>query len=135
MMTTYTEATVDDRDVAAFLAAHPYDLNLFELPCKLWVARDGATIVAVLMLKTTPYVALDLIRNEAISRPFMRVWKLWKVAEAWLRANKVPIICASIPDHLTHYQSLVARAGFEIIGVHPNSEGIPVETIFAKALS
>lgn len=135
--TAYAEVLGTDTDVAAFVAAHPYDLNLYRLPVKMWVARQGGShnIVAVLMLKVDPYVSVDLIVAEPKTRPFMRIVKLWRMAEAWLKERNVPICCVSIHNSQVHFQSLVRRLGFEKIGDEENIYGQPVETIFAKSLN
>jgi hypothetical protein len=132
--TVYADVTRDDVDVAAFVAAHPHTINLRALPVKMWVARQGGAIVAVLMLSTVPYVCLDLILADPASRPFFRIINLWFMAEDWLKSRRVPIICIAIHNSLAHYQSLVRRFGFEKVGVEPNGLDEPVETVFAKRL-
>lgn len=132
MATTYCEVGNDDMDAAAFIAAHPYELNLFNLPVKAWVAREDGNIVAVLMLRKPAH--LDAIVADPDARPFMRLLKLYRIAEAWLKAAGVPIICVEINDTRRHFQSLMKRIGFEKIGANDNVFGVPVETVFAKTL-
>lgn len=134
-MTTYTEVIAADRDVAAFIASHLDSVNILKLPLKMWVARQDNAIVAVMMLKVDPYPSLDLILANPKSRPFMRVLRLWQMAEKWLREHGVPIICASIHNSLQHYQSLVRRFGFEQIGEEVDTAGNAVETVYARRLA
>lgn len=130
--TRYAEVGGEDHDVAAFVAAHPLSINLRALPVKMWVAREGTTIVAVLMLNTHPYICLDLVLADPTARPFMRILRLWIMAEDWLKQQGVPIVCVTIHNSLMHYQSIIRRLGFEQVGVEPNGLDPPVETIFAK---
>lgn len=131
---TYTEVSADDRDVALFITQHLDSVNLYKLPVKMWAAREGDTIIAVMMLKTDPYPSLDLIVANPKSRPFMRIFKLLRVAEAWLRAQHVPMIALSIKTTRVHFQSLVRRLGYKEIGTELDEHGTVVETIFGRAL-
>lgn len=130
--TTYSDVTAMDTDVAAFIVEHRYAINLLAMPLKMWVARQGGRVVGVLLLNPTPYLALDLVLADRTQRPFMRIIKLWRLAERWLVANNVPIVCVSIHDQQAHFQSLVRRLGFVEVGEEPNLYGERVETIFAK---
>jgi hypothetical protein len=131
---TYSEVTASDRDVALFLAASPHAVNFYALPVKAWVARENGRMVAILMLKTQPYLSLDLVRVDEASRPFMRILKLYRMAEAWLKERKVPIVAVAIRDDSRHFQSLVRRFGFVPIGASQDDDGNQVETIFGKVL-
>jgi hypothetical protein len=140
MATEYSEVTPMDRDVAAFVAARPWALNLWKLPVKMWVARENNEetkcneIVAVLMLNTHPYLALDLVAANPAARPFMRIMRLWLMAEDWLKMIGAPIVCVTINDTNAHYQSIIRRLGFEKSGIETDKNGNQVETIFTKQL-
>ena len=132
---TYSEVSAEDRDVAAFMVAHLNDMSIWRLPVCMWVARDGeGNIVAVLALNCVTYPTLDLTLADPSARPFMRILKLWHMAEAWLQARGVPLIACSIRDSQAHFQSLVRRYGFVKIGVEKDHDGNQVETIFGKQL-
>jgi len=131
-LTKYTEVTPDDSDVFAFLCLHVGSINLLHLPIKMWVARQDDKIIALLMLKTVPYTSLDLIVADPTARPFMRIIKLWRIAEAWLKSHNVPIICISIRDDSAHFQSLIRRLGFTVIAAYGKQDDCADETIFAK---
>jgi hypothetical protein len=98
----------------------------------MWVAKDETGIVALLMLKTVPYLSLDMIVAHPDSRPFMRIIKLWRMAEAWLKAQKVPMVAVSVFNTLQHYQSILRRMGFEKIGEEADDDGNAIETIYGK---
>jgi len=132
--TDYAEVTDTDTDVATFITQHLDSVNLYHLPIKMWVARHDGTIIALLMLKTDPYVSIDLIVADPDSRPFMRILRLWQIAEVWLIEHNVPIVATSIHNSRAHFQDLVKRAGFEVVGSEADNDGKIVETIFAKAL-
>src|SRR5262245_40638540 len=91
-MTTYSELAATDTDVAAFLAARAD--RWLPFPTQMWVAREDGRIVALLMLSTFQYVALHLVCAPTAKRPFMRIYKLLRLAEGWLAANRIPIVCA-----------------------------------------
>lgn len=134
-MTSYEEVQPTDRAVAQFIAARaPQIFNVYHPPIQYWVARRDGEIVALLALSVEPYLSLDLVRADPRSRPFMVILKLWKLAEAWLRARNVPAIAVTILDTSLHFQDLVKRMGFEPCGVETNTAGEPVETIFIKQL-
>jgi hypothetical protein len=139
-MTEYAEVTGEDRDVAAFVAAHSQDINLFRLPVKMWVAREDddetacKEIVAVLMLSTYPYLCLDLIVRKPETRPFMRIMRLWLMAEDWLKFIGAPAVAVSILDTNPYYQCIIRRLGFEPSGVEYDANGNAVETVFVKQL-
>jgi hypothetical protein len=140
MATEYSEVTPKDRDVAAFVAARPWELNLWKLPAKLWVARENNEethcneIIAVLMLNTHPYLAIDLIVADKVKRPFMRIMRLYLMAEDWLKMIGAKIVCIAIRDTDVHFQSLIKRLGYEKAGVESDNDGNQIETVFAKRL-
>lgn len=129
-MTTYTEVG-EERDVAAFLARQLHVLNIWSLPKTAWVARQDGEIVAVLALTCVEYPALHFFIAKPGDRPFMRLLKLWRLAQTWLRAHRVPVICAPVFAHLRHYQSLLRRAGWERWGEVSDADGNVVEVIYA----
>ena len=132
-MTTYTDVTADDQETLAFLCAHAIgNVNLYHLPVKMWVAKDETGIVALLMLKTVPYLSLDLIVAHPETRPFMRILRLWQTAEKWLKAQNVPMVATSVFNTLQHYQSLLRRMGWVKIGEELDDNGTAVETIYGK---
>ena len=134
-MTTYTEVGPDDRETLAFLCEHAIgNVNLYHLPVKMWVAKDSTGIVALLMLNTIPYLSLDLITAHPETRPFMRIIKLWRMAESWLKAQNAPMVAVSIHNTLQHYQMLLRRLGFVKIGEESDKDGNVVETIYGKTL-
>lgn len=130
--TTYTEAA-GERDVAAFLAARANQLNLWKLPLKVWVARQGDEIVAALTLNSLDYLSISLIVGDPTQRPFMRIVKLWRMADRWLREHGVPVVCAPVRNTDPHFQSLLRRLGFVKVGVETDADGNEVETIYAKS--
>jgi hypothetical protein len=138
--TEYSEVTPKDRDVAAFVAARPWELNLWKLPAKMWVARENNEntkcneIIAVLMLNTHPYLAIDLIVANKPARPFMRIMRLYLMAEDWLKMINAPIVCIAIRDTDAHFQSIVRRLGFVKEGIEVDKNGNQIETVFAKRL-
>ncbi len=135
METVYSEVSADDRDVAAFVVQHLQLLDLTHLPVKMWVARLGSRIEAVLMLTTHPFPSLDMVVANKKARPFMRIMRLWLLAEEWLNSVGVPIIAISINNTDSHFQSLARRFGFEKIGtVTDNKTGYETETLFGKKL-
>lgn len=135
MTTTYTAVTANEADVAAFLAYHLDTINIWSLPAKLWAARQDGMLVAVLMLKTRPYLSLDLVVANPATRPFMRIMKLYLLAETWLRANNVPMVSVSILNTNAHFQSLARRLGYQKIGEESDANGNVVETIYGKPLT
>lgn len=132
--TTYSEAA-GERDVAAFLAARADQLNLWKLPIKVWVARQGGAIVAALTLNAGDYLSVTLISADPAQRAFMRFARLWKLASTWLAANAVPIVCAPVRNTDRHFQSILRRLGFTKVGVEKSDAGEEVETIYAKSFS
>jgi len=128
-VTTYTEVGPDDRDVALFLVNHLQRINIWRLPLKAWVARQDGEIVVVLTFENVTYPAIHIITNDKFPRPFMRVIKLWRIAEAWFRAAGMPMVAAPVFNHLYHFQSLLRRFGFTKIG-EEYEDGHPVETVY-----
>jgi hypothetical protein len=133
--TEYFEARAADTDVAIFVASHVDQINIWALPHKIWAAREDGKIVALLTLSTFPYVAIDLIVGDPSTRPFMRILRLWRVAEQWLSEHKVPVVCAPIKEHMLHFQSLVRRLGFIPGGEEIDEDGTVLETIFMKKIT
>jgi hypothetical protein len=133
--TVYAEVTPTDTDVAVFLCDHLADINVWNLPVKMWVARQDGAIVALMMLHSRPAVYLDLILAHPEQRPFMRILRLWQMAQRWLDALGVPLVCVTIRNELVHYQSLVRRVGFEPVGVQCDANGTEVETIYGRRLA
>ncbi len=133
--TVYSAVSGADVDVAAFMAARVNDMNVWKLPLQMWVARDASGIVAVLALNCIDFPTLDLTLADPTTRPFMRILKLWHLAEAWLVERGVPLIACSIRDSQAHFQSLVRRYGFVKIGVEYDDDGNQVETILGKQLA
>lgn len=129
-MTTYAEAGAE-KDVAVFLAQQLHVLNIWSLPKAAWVAREDGEIVAVLVLTCVEYPALHVFLARADARPFMRIMKLWRLAQAWLRANDVPAIFAPVYAHLRHFQSLMRRLGWKRCGEESDANGNVLEVIYA----
>jgi hypothetical protein len=133
--TEYFEVRPQDTDVGAFLASHVNQINIWALPSKIWAAREDGKIVALLTLTTFPYVAIDLIIGDPASRPFMRILRLWRVAEQWLSEQRVPAVCAPIKEYMLHFQTLVKRLGFVPGGEELDEDGNVIETIFIKKIT
>ena len=135
MFTTYHEVTADDRDVAAFIASRPLSINLLALPAKMWVARYGPRIVAVMMLNTAPYLSIDVEQADRSTRSFVRLYKLYQMVEAWLRIHEIPAVCITITNTDAHFQSIIRRLGYVKAGVEVDDNGNEIETVFMKTLT
>lgn len=135
MFTTYHEVTADDRDVAAFIASRPLSINLLSLPAKMWVARYGPRIVAVMMLNTTPYLSIDVEQADRSTRSFVRLYKLYRLVETWLRIHEIPAVCITVTNTDAHFQSIVRRLGYVKAGVEVDDNGNEIETVFMKNFS
>lgn len=133
-MTTYAEVTADDRDVAVYLAAQLHVLNIWRLPRAAWVARDNDEIIAVLVLTNVDYPALHLFLPHPETRPFIRILRLWELAKTWLRAHAIPVVAAPVFAHLRHFQSLLRRVGFRLVGQETDAAGNVIEVVYAYTL-
>lgn len=129
-MTTYDEVGPEDRDVAAYLAGRLDVINIWRLPLNAWVARQDGEIVAVLVFTNVRYPAIHFCVAHPERRPFMRIAKLWLMAYEWFKVKQIPLVCASVFNHLHHFKSLVRRLGFRQIGVELNDKGEEIETIY-----
>ena len=131
-MTEYAEAGASDVDIALYIAKNPQCVNVLCLPVKIWAARQNNELVALLLLKTVPYISLDLYIVRPETRPFMRMFKLLRTAETWLQHCNVPMVCIAIHNSNRHFQALVRRLGYTEIGNELDENGIENTTIYAK---
>jgi hypothetical protein len=129
-VTTYSEVTADDKDVAIYLATRIDVVNIWRLPLKAWVARQDGKIVAVMIFDNVTYPAIHILVPDPNSRPFMRIVKLWLIAYKYFKSIKMPIICAPVPTHLHHFKSLVRRLGFREVGEERDDNNVVVEIIY-----
>ena len=131
-MTEYAEAGASDVDIALYIANNPQCVNVLCLPVKIWAARQNSELVALLLLKTAPYISLDLFVVRPETHPFMRMFKLLHKAEEWLQNHAVPMVCIAIHNSNRHFQALVRRLGYAECGNEIDENGIENTTIYAK---